>query len=358
MAASVTTAIADHPLAPLTSAEINRAVSVVRESGRLNESARFAYVGLKDPDKKSAWSNGNGSATDRVVRLTIVQGPECDVVEAEVEVRSGELRLWRKVTGVRPALLFEEAIIAIAVLTESPEWQAAMRKRGITDLDCVQIDPWPAGNFGLAHEDERRICRCLSYVREGPEDNGYARPVEGVIAFVDMGRGEVLEVQDHGVVPLPPESGSYLPEDQPSLRTDLRPLEIIQPEGPSFSVEGNLVRWQKWSFRLTMDPYEGLILHTVGYEDAGRIRPVLHRASVCEMVVPYGDPGPLHGWKNAFDAGEWGLGRMTNSLKLGCDCLGEIHYFDAVFTTEQGVPYTLENAVCMHEEDYGILWKH
>jgi primary-amine oxidase len=76
------------------------------------------------------------------------------------------------------------------------------------------------------------------------------------------------------------------------------------------------------------------------------------------MVVPYGHPGAMHGWKNAFDAGEWGLGRMTNSLELGCDCLGEIHYFDAALATEQGEPYTVPNAICLHEEDYGILWKH
>ena len=100
------------------------------------------------------------------------------------------------------------------------------------------------------------------------------------------------------------------------------------------------------------------MLHTVGYRDGDRVRPVLHRASVCEMVVPYGDPGAMHGWKNAFDAGEWGLGRMANSLKLGCDCLGVIQYFDAVLATEQGEPYTVEHAICVHEEDYGILWKH
>ena len=107
-----------------------------------------------------------------------------------------------------------------------------------------------------------------------------------------------------------------------------------------------------------MDPIEGLVLHTVGYEDGGRVRPVLYRASVSEMVVPYGTPDPMHGWKSAFDAGEWGLGRMANSLTLGCDCLGEIHYFDADFADERGHPHTLSNAICMHEEDYGILWKH
>ena len=66
----------------------------------------------------------------------------------------------------------------------------------------------------------------------------------------------------------------------------------------------------------------------------------------------------MHGWKNAFDAGEWGLGRMTQSLTLGCDCLGEIHYFDATLANEQGKPWVIQNAICMHEEDYGMLWKH
>jgi primary-amine oxidase len=110
--------------------------------------------------------------------------------------------------------------------------------------------------------------------------------------------------------------------------------------------------------RVSMDPLEGLVLHTVGYEDGGDLRPVLHRAAISEMVVPYGDPGPMHGWKNAFDVGEWGLGRMANSLTLGCDCLGEITYLDATFATEHGRPHTVENAICIHEEDYGILWKH
>jgi len=98
------------------------------------------------------------------------------------------------------------------------------------------------------------------------------------------------------------------------------------------------VRWQKWSMRLGWDPYEGLVLHQVGYDDGGRTRSILHRASISEMVVPYGDPGEAQGWKNAFDAGEWGLGRMTQSLTLGCDCLGEIHYVDVTMANEQGDP--------------------
>ena len=348
----------DHPLATLRAEEITTAVAVARATGRLDDQARFAYIGLHEPGKDEVRAYRGAGPLDRQVRLVIVTGPDSDLVEAVVSVTEGAVRSWSVVGDVRPALLIEESMRAINALRADPAWLAALGRRGITDPDTVQIDPWPAGSFGLAHEEGRRICRCLAYLRESPEDNGYARPIEGVIAFVDMARGEVLEVLDTGVVAIPPERGSYYPEDNGPLRDDLKPLEITQPQGPSFTVERNLVRWQRWSLRVAMDPLEGLVLHTVGYEDGGRVRPVLHRASISEMVVPYGDPGPMHGWKNAFDVGEWGLGRMANSLTLGCDCLGEIFYFDHVYADERGRPHTLANAICMHEEDYGILWKH
>jgi Cu2+-containing amine oxidase len=136
----------------------------------------------------------------------------------------------------------------------------------------------------------------------------------------------------------------------------LKPLEITQPEGTSVAVDGNEIRWQKWRLRVSMHPLDGLVLHTVSIDD----RSVLHRAGLGEMVVPYGETTPGHRWKNAFDSGELGLGRFpfVNSLELGCDCLGEIRYLDAIIANDQGDPITINNAICIHEEDYGILWKH
>jgi len=352
-----------HPLAPLTGEEIAAAREAVFASGRARVPAgdlRFAYVGLCEPPKDvvRAVDRGENVAADRRVRLVLLEGPEADVTEAIVSVTRGEVDRWEVVKDVRPPLQIEESIHVLNALHENAEWNAALDRRGVVDRSLVQIDPWPAGTFGLAHEEGRRITRCLAFLRESADDNGYARPLEGLLAFVDMGRGEVLEVADFGAVPIPPKSGSYYPEDNGPLRSDLKPLEIVQPEGPSFVIEGNQVRWQKWSLRVGMDPLEGLVLHTVAYEDGGRVRPILYRASVSEMVVPYGHPSPMHAWKSAFDSGEWGLGRMANSLTLGCDCLGEIRYFDDVFADERGKPRTRRNAICMHEEDYGILWKH
>jgi len=354
---SVSSSVATHPLDSLTADEVTAAAALVMADTRFDEKARFAYMGLDEPPREAARSFAPGDPVERRVRVVMTTGPEARVVEVVASLSGGRLESVTEIDGVRPNLLFEEALAAINALNADPAWTAAMARRGV-DPAQVQIDPWPAGNFASPHEDGRRICRCLPYLRQTPDDNGYARPIEGVVGFVDMARGRVLEILDTGVVPLPPESGSYYPESQPALRSDLKSLEIVQPDGPSFTVEGNLIGWQRWSLRVSLDAIEGLVLHQVGYEDQGRLRPVVHRASVDEMVVPYGDPGPLHGWKNAFDAGEWGLGRMANSLELGCDCLGEIRYLDAVLANERGKPYVVKNAICLHEEDYGILWRH
>jgi primary-amine oxidase len=351
--------VSGEPLAPLSEQEIEAAVTIAREQGAIGGSAHLAYVGRVEPDKEAVRHHAaTPHLCDRRVRLWAVEGPEPDVTEVIVSLSSGAVVARHEHAEARPGLLMTESINSIEALRSDPRWQEAVRRRGIEDFDRVQIDPWPSGHYGLAHEEGRRICRCLSYFREHPEANGYARPLEGVVAFVDMGRAEVLEVIDTGVVPLPPENGSYFAEDMVAARPAPAPLTITQPEGPGFRLEGHRLEWQGWSMQLSMDDIEGLVLHCVGYHDGQRLRSILYRASVSEMVVPYGEPGELHGWKNAFDVGEWGLGRMADSLSMGCDCLGEIRYLDMVYCDETGQPRTRPQTVCVHEEDYGILWKH
>ncbi|WP_337589513.1 hypothetical protein [Kribbella capetownensis] len=46
------------------------------------------------------------------------------------------------------------------------------------------------------------------------------------------------------------------------------------------------------------------------------------------------------------------------ALELGCDCLGEIVFLDAVLHDTHGEPVTITNAICLHEEDNAVLWKH
>lgn len=142
------------------------------------------------------------------------------------------------------------------------------------------------------------------------------------------------------------------------FRTDLKPLNITQPEGVSFTMDGRVIHWQNWAIHVGFNYREGIVLSNITFNDKGNVRPVIWRISLSEMVVPYGNPEHPHQRKHAFDLGEYGGGYMTNSLSLGCDCKGAIHYMDAAFVNRAGEAATIKNAICIHEEDAGILFKH
>jgi primary-amine oxidase len=347
-----------HPLEPLTPQEIATAVSIVKEAKSLGEKVRFATVTLNEPPKSTVLSFQKGDAINREAFLILLDNETGKTYEAIASLTQQAVISWKHIPDVQPPIMLDEFIECENAVKACPEFQEALRKRGIDNPDLVMVDPWSAGNYGIEEEKGKRISRALCWVRSSPTDNGYARPLEGIIPVVDLNKMEVIRVEDYGVVPLPPKDANYTPEFVKNYRQDIKSLEIIQPEGPSFEVNGHEIRWQKWQMRIGFTPREGLVLYTVSYEDKGRVRPILYRASLAEMTVPYGDPRPHHYRKNAFDVGEYGIGTLANSLKLGCDCLGEIRYFDAFLTNSRGEVAKIENAICMHEEDFGILWKH
>ncbi len=347
-----------HPLEPLTSAEIEQTTAAIRTAEWFTSTTRFVSVNLQEPEKSALAAWTTGSSLPRLAFAVCLDRANGRTYEATIDLGANAVIDHRYVPGVQPTLFEDEFMDATAAVKAHPDWQAAMAKRGITEFALVQIDPWTTGNFISPGDEGRRMTRALSYLRTSPDDNGYARPIEGVVAFVDLNRGEVIRVEDYGVRPIPPNAGSYYPADNGPLREDIKPLEIHQSEGPSFVVEGHEIRWQKWRFRVSMHPLDGLVIHTVTYNDRGNERSILYRAGLAEMVVPYGDPSPAHYWKNAFDGGEYGIGKLVNALELGCDCLGEIRYFDAAFVEPNGSATVAKNAICLHEEDFGILWKH
>ena len=347
-----------HPLDPLSPGEIERAVAILRSERELGPRVRFESVELLEPPKDGPSRRNGHDPSGREAFIILLDNNTGATYEAVVSLSDGAVKSWTHVPGVQPRLMMDEAFDCENAVKASPEFQAALRKRGIDDTTLVMVDPWPAGNYGVPEEEGMRLSFARSWLKTSPTDNGYARPIEGVIAVVDLNAMEVLRVEDHGLVPLPPNDGNYAEEFVKEFRTDLKPLDVVQPEGPSFSVEGNLVSWQKWSFRVGYTRREGLVLHGIGYQDQGRTRPIINRASLSELVVPYGDPDEKNYRKNAFDVGEGGIGSLANSLALGCDCLGQIYYFDAVLNNSRGEPLRIPNAVCLHEEDFGILWKH
>lgn len=339
-----------HPLSPLEPEEIRRAVEILRFAGHAQASTRFVCVMLHEPDRRK---DEPGAREAFCVLLDRDSGK---TFEAVVNLDAGGVSRIIHIPSVQPAITMDEFFECEEMLRAHPEFQAAVRKRGINDFGLLMIDPWSTGSY---HSDNpahagRRLVRALTWVRSEPGENGYTRPLEGLRALVDLNSSELVHLEDTGVVALPPEPSNYAPPFLATRKKSPAPLEISQPEGPGFRVDRHLVEWEGWSFRVGFTPREGLVLYEVSCEG----RPVMARAALVDMIVPYGDPHENHARKNAFDCGEYGIGMLANSLTLGCDCLGVIRYFDAHLVNSRGEPLTIKNAICLHEEDYGILWKH
>ncbi|HYZ07106.1 MAG TPA: primary-amine oxidase [Pseudonocardiaceae bacterium] len=354
--------VVDHPLARLSADEIRVARAVLDGAGLVTDATRFAVLALEEPPKQEVLAFAPGDPVNRRVRAVLL---DSDTGASRTVLASITRREVEEVTEVDPAadgqppILLEEFEAVDEIVKANAGWRAAMERRGVTDLDLVCVCPLSAGAFDIPGEEGKRMLRALSFLRHRKSDHPWAHPIDGVVAYVDLTAREVVDLVDHERRPIPEEEGNF---DDPTYvgpaRTTLRPIEITQPEGPSFSVDGDIVQWAGWSLRIGFDPREGLVLYHISFRDGERDRPVVYRASVAEMVVPYAHPGPVRYWQNYFDAGEYLLGQQANSLVLGCDCLGEIHYLDAVLADNDGEPREIPNAVCLHEEDFGVGWKH
>ena len=280
---------------------------------------------------------------------------------------------------MQPPFSPDDCLLAERIAKGDTKVQRVLKEMyGIEDIEFVRGDPWSvhistpdAESLLKEVKNEKgewvkpRLVQLFMYQWLGEGDNHYAHPLD-FVPIVDLnlervvridgeanegskGRREVAGMKvNYGEL----EGNSYLERE---VREDVpKVIEIVQPEGPSFRVEGGFVRWQKWTVRVGFNYREGVVLHNVKYDG----RPVLWRASLVEMAVPYGDPHETFTRKCAFDVGDYSIGTCANSLELDCDCLGHIKYFDATLCNSEGEPYTIKHAVCMHEEDSGILWKH
>ncbi|KWX21969.1 tyramine oxidase [Mycolicibacterium wolinskyi] len=356
----------DHPLDPLSADEFTAVAAILRREHGVGDGWRIASVELAEPSKSelAAFERG-GAAPPRRAAVICLDRAENATYKGVVTLTGDAVEAFDHIPGVQANFTVDEFAECDQMLRHHPDVIAALANRGITDIDNVFMDTWTYGDAVAPPEyRNRRIGWSDTWYKSAPGANPYAHPVSGLHCVVDLNTMELLRVEDDGSNEKPDVMGEYVPRHIPRRirsawnREPLAPLHITQPDGPSFTLDGNLLRWQNWSLRVGFNHREGMTLHTVRYRDGEVNRSVAHRMSFAEMVVPYRDPSVDHYRRTAFDIGEWGLGFMTTSLELGCDCLGEIRYLDAVLHNSKGEPYTITNAICIHEEDNAVLWKH
>lgn len=350
-----------HPLDPLSKAEIARAVGLVHASGKVAKTVFVPMVTLHEPPKAAVLAHRPGAAFSREAYVVLFDRPAGKVFEAVVDLKGGTLVTFVERKGVQPQIVAEEFNRAAAVVRQNLAWQRAMLRRGFTREDLaderlVEVHSWGAGH--VPGHAGKRLVRALTCLR-GDSNNPFPRVVEGLVALVDVTKGAVVDLLDEGDTPVPTDAFDFFdPKRIGKLRDPLRPLEARQPQGADFELHGNEIRWQKWSLRHSFHPREGLVLHAVSYKDGGTDRPILYRASLNEMLVPYGDPSKAWNWRNAFDIGEYGFGPAVTKLRPGREVPDNATVLPVIQLSEYGTPSTVEGGVAVYEQDGGMLWTH
>jgi len=341
-------------LAPLTPAEIGTAVSAIKADPELGPGALFGNVDLREPTPQEWRDHLEGTGFRRQARVNISHKDRPGVWQAIVDLDANRIISRRNFPTAKSAFQVEQLLDVERVVKADPRFVEACRKRGISDMKGVCVDSWSGGNFGFADEEGHMVSYAHCWLRLRDNENFYAHPIDGLNVAVDVKTGEVLRIDDHGGPPIPMAEINYDPEFLPPPRLPMKPLNLVQPEGTSFTMDGNAIAWDRWTLAVGFSPRDGIILHDIRYDG----RPIVRRAALAELVVPYGSPERGHYRKNIFDIGEYGFGKFNHSLELGCDCLGAIHYLDSHYCGLDGGVITIKKGICIHEEDTGILWKH
>lgn len=341
-----------HPLDGLTAQEIWNAYEVLQASGKVDAKTRYPSVQLKEPPKAEVLAWKPGQPMRREALFMVKHGPQ--TFEAVVDVNSKTLLSWTEIKGVQPPFFDEEDEATDDGVKQNAEVQAALKRRGISDLNsvgCIGV----AGYFGAPEEKGRRLFRVECFKQYGPLEDW--AEIGGLTILWDANENKVLRVIDTGVVPVPHPDSNYDPGSI-GPRLAAAPLKVEQPLGPAFRLDGQSVSWENWRFHFRIDRRVGLVITNVSYQDGDKLRPILYEGSLSEIFVPYMDPDENWYAKTFFDAGE-GASGFSSSLEPGEDCPDNSVYFDQIYANPKGTPQLKPRAACLFEQPAGSMaWRH
>jgi primary-amine oxidase len=346
-----------HPLDALVPGEIDRTVALLRQARHVDDGTRFGTITLREPPKGDVLAWRAGRPIPRASEVVALHRGVTHV--GVVDLTAGKVVSWTPMRDRQMSFLYEEIIGSTEIVKADAGWRAAMAKRGITTYDDVLCNPLAVGHVADPKLRAHRLMKVPCFDVSGNRDNIYARPVEGLLALVDLSARKVIELVDLGVVRVPTAAPRFDRASQGSDRTPLKPVEMTAPLGSNVVRDGSLVRWDRWSFHLRLDRRVGPVLSLVRWRDGDRERSIAYALSASEMFVPYMDADPTWSFKSYLDAGEYGLGLLASPLTPGVDCPTNAAYLDATLQDDLGKPLPMSRAICVFERNAGDpVWRH
>ena len=347
-----------HPLDHLTPAEHWQVYNTLRASGRTDTTLVIAYVALHEPPKAEvlAWSEGQPFRREAFVHF--IQGGAGH--EVLVDLKAGRILEWRDSPGQKYMWHSGDEKTVSELMLGNADVQAALRRRGATDLTHIYCGGANEGYFDLPEERGNRVVRATCSNGTG-RFSGYGSAYEGLVGVVDLTSKKVLRVIDGDLIPLAPDLGEYGPDVVGPVREIKTPITVVQPLGPSFTLHGQSVSWENWRFHFRVDPRRGLVVSLVKWADDASERAVMYQGSISELFVPYSSPEARWSYQAYFDLGSYTnvFGGVANTLEPGADCPDYATYFDAVVSNESGRPSQRVRAACLFERVTGDpAWRH
>lgn len=354
-----------HPLDPLTIQEFNKVRTILSTHPLFKSSSSYTLhsIVLEEPDKELVlkWKKGHPLLPRKASVVALVKG-----VIHTLTVDLSTSKVTSHETGSfsgYPTMTVEDMVGVLDVPLKNTEFNTTITQRGVNlaDLACLPVS---SGWYGTPVEENRRLIKVQCYSKQGTV-NFYMRPIEGLTVLVDMDRKEVVAISDNGKnIPVANGIDTDYRYSIQKLNGELRmlnPISLEQPKGPSFTVDGHIVKWANWEFHLKPDPRAGTIISQakVRDPDTSELRNVIYKGFTSELFVPYMDP--TDGWyfKTYMDAGEYGFGLQAMPLDPLNDCPRNAYYMDGVFASADGTPYVQPNMICIFESYAGdIAWRH
>ncbi|HEY9434756.1 MAG TPA: tyramine oxidase [Blastocatellia bacterium] len=342
-----------HPLDPLTKEELITTVAVLKKAGKLMPDSRFATIYLKEPPKDQVIADITAGRIRRGAFALVYNWATRAPSESVVDLGRQELVSWKDLEPNDPPLRVVIINRLEEVVKADARWQKSVRKRGVDDFSRVSVLPQIGEGQKLPVRDGDRFIRAFCFLRD---DTSSVPIMTGLRIEVNLTKGTLTQFEDKGAdATANVRKSANAPSSE--TRPELRRLQTVQPDGPSFRRQGSEVRWQNWRLHYGVHPRRGLELYDVAYEDAGRARTILYRASVSEMIAPYGDPS-FGSWYPQ-DEGDYGMvsyGR--NSVIPLDDAPANAVFASAVIADDRGNPIEIPRAVAIYERDGGLLWRH
>ncbi|XWS13632.1 hypothetical protein CRYUN_Cryun36dG0054200 [Craigia yunnanensis] len=352
-----------HPLDSLTPNEFIQVQAIVNQSyPATNHNLTFQYLGLEEPNKQVviSWLD-NYSTTPPPREALLIARIDQKTHEIIVDLSRKRIISDQIYDGYGyPLLTFEEQNAADNLPFKYAPFLSSISKRGL------KIEEVVCGSFTIGWYGEKkkngRIVKVMCYYLDGTV-NLYMRPIEAITVIVDLEEMKIIHFQDRFMIPVPKAAGTdYRESEQRApFEPQLKGIAVVQPDGPSFTIDGNRVRWANWDFHLSFDARAGPIISLASIYDTEKqkFRRVMYRGFVSELFVPYMDLTEEWYYRIFFDAGEYGYGLCGVPLEPLRDCPANAVFMGAFVAGQDGMPIEMHNVFCIFERNAGdVMWRH